>query len=142
MFWPKCNVSPFVFHRELIQLSNVPSGKLIGNGDKNRSPHVNKNRDFLKTIFKCFAVKYGVPRGNDWYQGEFYFTPQISKIRFVDRKSKHMSSCSDWNTVFFTVKLHITNLEEKPWRNVWIFLLTPTCHVSGYPRQVINVDAA
>jgi hypothetical protein len=25
---------------------------------------------------------------------------------------------------------------------IGVFLLTPTCHVSGYPRQVINVDAA
>jgi hypothetical protein len=25
---------------------------------------------------------------------------------------------------------------------VRVFLVTPTCHVSGYPRQVINADAA
>jgi hypothetical protein len=25
---------------------------------------------------------------------------------------------------------------------IGVFLLTPPCHVSGYPRQVINVDAA
>jgi hypothetical protein len=48
---------------------------------------------------------------------------------FTEQMTYHIQELLNWLCLFFeNIVLRV--------------LLTPTCHVSGYPRQVINVDAS